>query len=50
MQALALSDIFLCKLGVPRENVDDTASAAQVFLLDVFFFNVLNLDTPTSIR
>ncbi|XWS69854.1 hypothetical protein CRYUN_Cryun04dG0213900 [Craigia yunnanensis] len=28
-QALALSDIFLCKLGVPRENVDDTASAAQ---------------------
>lgn len=28
-QALALSDIFLCKLGVPRENVDDAASAAQ---------------------
>ncbi|EOY02208.1 Arogenate dehydratase/prephenate dehydratase 1 isoform 1 [Theobroma cacao] len=28
-QALALSDIFLSKLGVARENVDDTASAAQ---------------------
>ncbi|XP_022726516.1 arogenate dehydratase/prephenate dehydratase 1, chloroplastic-like isoform X2 [Durio zibethinus] len=28
-QALAVSDIFLCKLGVPRENVDDTGFAAQ---------------------
>ncbi|XP_038714048.1 arogenate dehydratase/prephenate dehydratase 1, chloroplastic-like isoform X2 [Tripterygium wilfordii] len=28
-QALALSDTFLSKLGVSRENVDDTASAAQ---------------------
>lgn len=48
MQALALSDIFLCKLGVPRENVDDAASAAQVFHLDVIFFNVLNLSCCLS--
>ncbi|XP_058220336.1 arogenate dehydratase/prephenate dehydratase 1, chloroplastic-like [Rhododendron vialii] len=29
-QALAQSDIFLTKLGVVRENVDDTAGAAQL--------------------
>ncbi|KAG5545571.1 hypothetical protein RHGRI_017912 [Rhododendron griersonianum] len=29
-QALAQSDIFLSKLGVVRENVDDTAGAAQL--------------------
>lgn len=29
-QALALSDTFLNKLGVSRENVDDTAGAAQI--------------------
>ncbi|BAT92161.1 hypothetical protein LR48_Vigan05g161200 [Vigna angularis] len=29
-QALELSDDFLTKLGVARENVDDTASAAQI--------------------
>lgn len=33
MQALALSDTFLNKLGVSRENVDDTAGAAQVIHL-----------------
>jgi len=30
LQALSLSDILLSKLGVSRENVDDTAGAAQV--------------------
>jgi len=33
MQALDLSDTFLNKLGVSRENVDDTAGAAQVIHL-----------------
>lgn len=28
-QAIALSDVFLSQLGVVRENVDDTAAAAQ---------------------
>lgn len=32
-QALALSDIFLSKLGVVQENVDDSASAAQVIYI-----------------
>lgn len=30
LQALAQSDIILSKLGVSRENVDDSAGAAQV--------------------
>ncbi|XP_062153381.1 arogenate dehydratase/prephenate dehydratase 1, chloroplastic-like [Alnus glutinosa] len=33
-QALALSDILLSKLGVARENVDDTAGAAQYVALN----------------
>ena len=33
LQALDLSDNFLTKLGVARENVDDTAGAAQVIHL-----------------
>ncbi|XP_057727469.1 arogenate dehydratase/prephenate dehydratase 1, chloroplastic-like [Arachis stenosperma] len=33
-QALELSDNFLTKLGVARENVDDTAGAAQHVALD----------------
>lgn len=31
-QALALSDTALNRLGVVRENVDDTAGAAQVLI------------------
>ena len=37
LQALAQSDNFLSKLGVVRENFEDTAGAAQVTKL--FLFN-----------
>lgn len=36
LQALAMSDIFLSKLGVTRENVDDSAGAAQVIYRSLF--------------
>lgn len=39
-QALAQSDNFLSKLGVVRENVEDTAGAAQVTSY-IVFLNVL---------